>query len=340
MPPPRVRPPTPVVEMMPPVVARPNGYVAAFRSPQVAPPATRAVCASGSTRTPRIADRSTTTASSQCRSRDAVAASAHGDGQRVVGREADGGHHVAGVRRRDDDGRALVDHAVANRARLVVPRVIRPDDGSPDPLAQSVQLAFICPLLSLGLSRRGDKGVERASRGAAGAAGLVGPTLDPDTARHHDPDDPFLTGTRQKSDEPARSRARRIRPCRWPSFDHGLQHPHIKQMSALDRAPASPQGLGMRPGRVSSCVPWRLGVPDSSNYGTSGPGRDRCAITRPSTACACGRCSVACDRFGRGADDPVWLDSGGSVSSVRGERKRHRPRPAVPQHRGDGPRRL
>ena len=28
---------------------------------------------------------------------------------------------------------------------------------------------------------------------------LVGPTLDPDTARHHDPDDPFLTGTRQKS---------------------------------------------------------------------------------------------------------------------------------------------
>ena len=107
---------------------------------------------------------------------------------------------------------------------------------------------------------------------------LVGPTLDPDTARHHDPDDPFLTGTRQKSDEPARSRARRIRPCRWPSFDHGLQHPHIKQMSALDRAPASPQGLGMRPGRVSSCVPWRLGVPDSSSYGTSGPGRDRARL--------------------------------------------------------------
>ena len=61
MPPPRVSPPTPVVEMMPPVVASPNGYAAAFRSPQVAPPETRAVRASGSTRTPRMADRSMTT---------------------------------------------------------------------------------------------------------------------------------------------------------------------------------------------------------------------------------------------------------------------------------------
>ena len=64
MPPPRVSPPTPVVEMMPPVVASPNGYAAALRSPQVAPPSTRAVWVSGSTRTPRIDDRSTTSASS------------------------------------------------------------------------------------------------------------------------------------------------------------------------------------------------------------------------------------------------------------------------------------
>ena len=64
MPPPSVSPPTPVVEMMPPVVARPNGYPAAFRSPQVAPPSTRAVRVSGSTRTPRMVERSTTSASS------------------------------------------------------------------------------------------------------------------------------------------------------------------------------------------------------------------------------------------------------------------------------------
>ena len=64
MPPPSVSPPTPVVEMMPPVVARPNGYPAAFMSPQVAPPSTRAVWVSGSTRTPRMVERSTTRASS------------------------------------------------------------------------------------------------------------------------------------------------------------------------------------------------------------------------------------------------------------------------------------
>ena len=61
MPPPSVRPPTPVVEMMPPVVASPNGYVAALKSPHVAPPSARAVLAAGSTRTPRMPDRSITT---------------------------------------------------------------------------------------------------------------------------------------------------------------------------------------------------------------------------------------------------------------------------------------
>ena len=65
MPPPSVSPPTPVVEMMPPVVARPNGYVASLKSPQVAPPSARAVCVAGSTRTPRMPDRSITTPSSQ-----------------------------------------------------------------------------------------------------------------------------------------------------------------------------------------------------------------------------------------------------------------------------------
>lgn len=65
MPPPSVSPPTPVVEMMPPVVARPNAWVAWLKSPHVAPPSARAVWSRKSTRTPRIEDRSITTPPSQ-----------------------------------------------------------------------------------------------------------------------------------------------------------------------------------------------------------------------------------------------------------------------------------
>ena len=64
MPPPRVSPPTPVVEMMPPGAPRPNGYVAWSTSPHVAPPPTRAVRLSGSTRTFFIVERSMTSPSS------------------------------------------------------------------------------------------------------------------------------------------------------------------------------------------------------------------------------------------------------------------------------------
>ena len=61
MPPPSVRPPIPVVEMMPPAVASPNPYVAWKKSPQVQPPSARAVRAAGSTRIPFIFTRSITT---------------------------------------------------------------------------------------------------------------------------------------------------------------------------------------------------------------------------------------------------------------------------------------
>ena len=119
MPPPRVRPPTPVVEMIPPVVASPNGYVAAFRSPQVAPPETRAVwvervdpdAAHG-----REVDHDAPVGGAEAR--HAVASAPDGDGQVVVGGEADGRHHVPGVDRLDDHVRPLVDHAVADRAGL------------------------------------------------------------------------------------------------------------------------------------------------------------------------------------------------------------------------------
>ncbi len=63
-PPPSVRPPTPVVEMIPLGVARPCSLVAASTSPQVQPPPTLAVRAPGSTATPFRPERSRTTPSS------------------------------------------------------------------------------------------------------------------------------------------------------------------------------------------------------------------------------------------------------------------------------------
>ena len=53
MPPPRVKPATPVVEINPPVLARPWAAVALSKSAQVAPGSTLAVQASKSTVTPR-----------------------------------------------------------------------------------------------------------------------------------------------------------------------------------------------------------------------------------------------------------------------------------------------
>ena len=61
MPPPRVRPATPVVEMIPPVVARPYACVAWSKSPHVAPPPTRAVLFTRSTNTLFTGERSRTT---------------------------------------------------------------------------------------------------------------------------------------------------------------------------------------------------------------------------------------------------------------------------------------
>ena len=140
MPPPRVSPPTPVVEMIPPVVASPNGYAAALRSPQVAPPPTRAVWFSGSTRTPRIDERSMTIPSSHgAEARHAVRATADRDAQAVLAREPDGGHHVAGVRRLDDRGRLTVDHRVVDLPRLVVALVRGRGQRPPQALAQLLQ---------------------------------------------------------------------------------------------------------------------------------------------------------------------------------------------------------
>ena len=94
--------------------------------------------------------------------RDAVRATTDGDGQPVVGGEPDGAHHVAGVRGLDDDGRALVDHPVADRAGDVVAGVVRSGDGPADLFSQGVEL---CGHLTLLVARTCRVRAAGASRG-------------------------------------------------------------------------------------------------------------------------------------------------------------------------------
>ena len=56
-----------------------------------------------------------------------VAAAADGEQQAVVAGEADGRRDVVGVGAARDQRRALVDHRVVDRARLVVVGVVGPD---------------------------------------------------------------------------------------------------------------------------------------------------------------------------------------------------------------------
>ena len=64
MPPPRVSPPMPVVEMIPPVVARPCAAVTSLNRPHVVPPPADAVRAASSTCTDCMPERSATIAPS------------------------------------------------------------------------------------------------------------------------------------------------------------------------------------------------------------------------------------------------------------------------------------
>ena len=57
-----------------------------------------------------------------------VAAAADGDGQAVVAPEIDRGDHVGDVGAAGDQQRPLVDHAVVERARLLVAWVLRLDE--------------------------------------------------------------------------------------------------------------------------------------------------------------------------------------------------------------------
>ena len=128
MPPPRVRPATPVDPMKPDGVAMPNFTVAWSTSPQVQPASARTVRPAGSTVVLRNSDRSMTRAPSATPSpaplwpppRTAISAPWRAG-------EPDAADDVGAVPAARDRGRILVDHAVVHGARLVVTRISRHD---------------------------------------------------------------------------------------------------------------------------------------------------------------------------------------------------------------------
>ena len=106
MPPPRVSPPTPVLEMIPAGTARPNAWVAWSTSPSRAPPSTRAVCATGidaDAAHPREVDDEAVVDGAEARR--AVAAAADRDVEALVAAEADGRDDVGDVGGTDDQRR-------------------------------------------------------------------------------------------------------------------------------------------------------------------------------------------------------------------------------------------
>ena len=127
-PPPRVRPPTPVVEMMPLGVASPNAWVAWSTSPQVQPPSTRTVRAAGSTRMPFIRDRSMTRPSSQVpRPAPLCPPPRTASVRPLLASEIDGADDVGDVDAAGDQARVAVDHAVIDLPRGGIVRVAGAD---------------------------------------------------------------------------------------------------------------------------------------------------------------------------------------------------------------------
>ena len=115
-PPPSVSPPMPVVETTPPGVASPKSCVSRSTSPQVAPPWRGRCRATGSTRTPRIGERSITRPPSHDGvAGHVVAAAAHRQQQAVLAGEVDRGDDVGGARAAGDQRRAAVDQPLLTR---------------------------------------------------------------------------------------------------------------------------------------------------------------------------------------------------------------------------------
>ena len=137
MPPPSVSPPTPVVEMMPPVVARPCGVGGVVEGA----PGRAALCPR------RLAGRVDLDplhavevddhgVVAGAEARDAVRAAADGDVEPVLARIVDGGHHVIRARGAHDDIRAPVDHRVVDPTGVVVVGVVGRDRLTPNLVAQ------------------------------------------------------------------------------------------------------------------------------------------------------------------------------------------------------------
>src|SRR5204863_3370464 len=139
MPPPSVRPVMPVVEMIPPVVARPKACVAWLKSPHVAPASARAVLFLGSTRIVRIGLMSITRPSSFVPNPGALCPPSRMQRSKPFSRAKltpamTFGHLLRAKHRQ----RTLVEHAVVDGARLAVIVVIRGDHAAAHLLAQGL----------------------------------------------------------------------------------------------------------------------------------------------------------------------------------------------------------
>ena len=128
MPPPRVSPPTPVVDTIPLGVASPKAWVAWSTSPQVQPPSTRTVRAAGSTWMPFIGERSMTSPSSTVPKPAALWPPLRTAIGSRVPREGDRGDDVGDVAAAGDRPRIAVDHAVVDPPRRVVVGVAGRDE--------------------------------------------------------------------------------------------------------------------------------------------------------------------------------------------------------------------
>ena len=128
MPPPRVSPPTPVVDTMPNGTASPYGWVAASTCPVVHPPPTRTVrCAAVYLDLVQAGQVDNQTVVDAAESRTVVPATAYGDAEAVVAGPVDRRHHVGDIGALGDGQRPFVDHAVVQAADLVVAGVGPPD---------------------------------------------------------------------------------------------------------------------------------------------------------------------------------------------------------------------
>ena len=109
--------PIPVVEMIPPVTARPKACVSLSKSAQVAPPCAVARRCCGSTVTVFMSDRSMTTPPSLLE-----------NPAMLCPRELHRFHHVSGAGAANDQCRVLVVSTVPDRSGLVVAAVGGQDD--------------------------------------------------------------------------------------------------------------------------------------------------------------------------------------------------------------------